>query len=85
MMEIEMLPEDLKLTEKKVEFFRADGSRVAGKVGMCGEDKDGNVCFYEVVSDKIVRGKIESKEKFCRICIRRVFPYVAGDDVDERA
>lgn len=77
--QIEVLPDDLELTGKKIKFFRADGTPAENSVGMCGEDRDGNVCFFELLG-VLDDGKIDGKAKFKRILIRRVFPYVPGDD-----
>lgn len=82
--QIEMLPDDLELTGKKIKFFRADGTPATNSVGMCGEDKDGNVCFFELLR-KLDDAKVDGKAKFKRILIRRVYPYVPGDDEDVQA
>lgn len=64
----------------EVFFVRSDGELATGGVGSCGEDKDGNLIFYEILGQTGIDGipylNIEGKQKFRRIIIRRVYPYI---------
>lgn len=71
---IELLPEDFCLDGRRVYFVRQDGTPTENAVGTYGEDKDGNIMFFEIVSDKIARPMLDGKEKYCRILIQRVHP-----------
>lgn len=82
-MKTELLPEDFNLNGKKVFFVHADGTPATRAVGMHGEDTDGNVCFFEIASDKIARPKLNGKDKYCRILIQRVFPCVAAMEEEQ--
>ena len=71
---MELLPEDFNFNGKKVFFVHADGTPATHAVGTHGEDKDGNLVFFEIVNDQVARPKLNGKDKYCRILVQRVFP-----------
>ena len=75
------MPKDFSVEGKRVKFLRADGTLAENQVGCWGNDKDGNLCFWEIAADKIVRPKIDGKEKYCRVLIRRVEPIIIAEDM----
>lgn len=69
------------IDKNNIAFFRDDGIPAEGPVYTGGETEDGEQVFFEVVG--IAKPVIDGKEKYRRLLIRRVFPYVLeGGDGD---
>lgn len=63
------------IDNQEVVFMRNDGTIVdESHVGQGGMTEDGEICFFEIVDG--FRPKLKGKNKYYRINIRRVFPYV---------
>ena len=68
----------MKINGQEVIFMRNDGSIVdSSHVGAGGVTEDGEVCFFEIKDG--IRPKLKGQNKYYRVCIQRVFPYVKGD------
>ncbi|MBQ6567247.1 MAG: hypothetical protein IJP62_03425 [Treponema sp.] len=85
MTQLKILPEDFGFEGKKVFFVRADGSKATRAVAIGGEDKDGNLMFFEIASDQIARPKLNGKAKYCRMLIQRVFPCLECDNILDKS
>lgn len=69
------------IDNQEVIFMRDDGTIVDDShVGQGGMTEDGELCFFEIVDS--VRPKLKGDNKYYRVCIRRVFPYVKGGEDD---
>lgn len=76
----EVLSDDFQIDGKDVVFVHADGTVATHTVGIHDEDKDGNLCFFEIVSPQMLRDSVGGKPKYCRVLIQRVFPCLPADD-----
>ena len=64
---------------KEVLFLRDDGAPAEGAVYEGGVDKEGELVFFELMG--IGRHLIlDEKEKYVRLLIRRVFPYLKTEE-----
>ena len=69
----------MKIDDQEVIFMRNDGSIVdSTHVGSGAVTEDGEVCFWEIKD--LVRPKLKGKNKYARIAIRRVYPYIKGGE-----
>ena len=73
-MKFEILDKEFNLDGKKVSFLHADGTPATNAIGIGGEDKDGNLMFFEI--QKLIRPELQGKQKFCRLAIQRVLPCI---------
>ena len=64
---------------QEVIFMRDDGTIVDNtRVGQGGMTEDGELCFFEIVDG--IKPKLKGENKYYRVCIRRVFPYMKGGE-----
>lgn len=67
------------IDNQEVIFMRDDGTIVDDShVGQGGMTDDGELCFFEIID--AIKPKLNGKNKYSRVCIRRVFPYVKGGE-----
>lgn len=65
------------IDNQEVIFMRDDGTIVDDShVGQGGMTEDGELCFFEIIDG--IKPKLKGENKYFRVCIRRVFPYVKG-------
>jgi len=69
------------IDNQEVIFMRDDGTIVDDShVGQGGMTEDGELCFFEIRDG--IKPKLKGDNKYYRVCIRRVFPYVKGGEND---
>ena len=67
------------IDNREVIFMRVDGTIVDDThVGHGGMTEDGEVCFWEIKD--LIRPKVKSQNKYARVVIRRVDPYIKGGE-----
>lgn len=66
---------------KEVLFLRDDGAQAEGVIYEGGEGPDGELMFFELIG--LARPMLKGKEKYARLFIRRVFPYIKSDEQGE--
>ena len=65
---------EMVIDGQKIHFVRADGTLTDNNVGIGGETPDGEVMFFEIMD--LIAPKLNGKQKYKRIIIRRVFPVI---------
>lgn len=69
----------LSSVSDRIMFLHKDGSLATGAIASRGEDKDGNLVFWEI-QGLIDDGLVDGKAKFKRIQVQRVFPALAIEE-----
>ena len=70
------------IDNREVVFMRNDGTIVDdSNVGQGGMTEDGELCFFEIVDG--IRPKLKGQNKYYRVLIRRVFPYMKEGENEE--
>ena len=70
------------IDNREVVFMRGDGTIVDDThVGQGGMTEDGELCFFEIVDG--IRPKLKGQNKYYRVLIRRVFPYMKEGENEE--
>ena len=70
------------IDNREVVFMRNDGTIVDdSNVGQGGMTEDGELCFFEIVDG--IRPKSKGQNKYYRVLIRRVFPYMKEGENEE--
>ncbi len=66
--------------QEDIVFFTADGREATNAVGTMGEDKNGNLMFFELLGQSSIGDipclQAKGKEKYRRLMIQRVYPHI---------
>lgn len=76
-----IFPDNFNFDGKKVKFIHYDGTPATHLVGSRGEDKDGNLVFFELID--VCAPILNGKKLFKRLIIKRVFPVVEIEEKTE--